>query len=212
MEEQNVRLTTGLSPVYPRFIRGTTAALRSGLLASGPMPIRLCKPSSYKACPGTSGELRGSGEGWSQEGPKKKMGDSSFFRPRKWKMEVSSFFGAGAGRIKNLTIFEEAPSPSSEKPLPHLPSNLRTNLQGRRSKMGASSFFGSEERRLEMKISFFESEDQKSGRVFVLPSRILKMGCSSKMGASSSKMKGFSIFGSEERKTRMPPKGFRMGV
>ena len=59
-EEQNPRLTRGLSAVYPqfisavdnRFIRGTTAALRSWLLTSVPTPICLRKPFSCKACSG----------------------------------------------------------------------------------------------------------------------------------------------------------------
>ena len=38
--------------VCNRFIRGTTAALRSWLLASGTTPYYLCKPFSCKACPG----------------------------------------------------------------------------------------------------------------------------------------------------------------
>ena len=51
MEEQNPRLTTGLSAVYPRFIRWTTAALRSWLLTNVPTPICLCKVVSCKARP-----------------------------------------------------------------------------------------------------------------------------------------------------------------
>ena len=53
-EEQNPRLTTGLSPVYQWFITGTKSALRSWLLTSVPTPICLCKPFSCKACPGIS--------------------------------------------------------------------------------------------------------------------------------------------------------------
>ena len=52
MEEQNPRLTRGLSPVYSRFITGTASALRCWLLTSVPTPICLCKPFSCKACPG----------------------------------------------------------------------------------------------------------------------------------------------------------------
>ena len=63
MEEQNLRLTTGSSPVYPRvttglsavyprFISGTRSALSSWLLTSGPTLFCLCKPFSCKACPG----------------------------------------------------------------------------------------------------------------------------------------------------------------
>ena len=51
MEEQKPRLTRSLSPVYPRFITGTTSAFSSWLLTSGPTPC-LCKPFSCKACPG----------------------------------------------------------------------------------------------------------------------------------------------------------------
>ena len=51
-EEQNDRLTSGLSPVYHRFISGTRSALCSWLLTSGPTPFCLCKPFSCKACPG----------------------------------------------------------------------------------------------------------------------------------------------------------------
>ena len=53
-EEQNHRLTTGLSAVHPRFISGTRHAPCSWLLTSVPTPICLCKPFSCKACPGTS--------------------------------------------------------------------------------------------------------------------------------------------------------------
>ena len=52
-EEQNLRLTRGLSPVYHRFISGTRSALCSWLPTSGTTPFCLCKPFSYKACPGT---------------------------------------------------------------------------------------------------------------------------------------------------------------
>ena len=52
MEEQSTRLTTGSLPVYHRFISGARSALSSWLLTSGPTPCSLCKPSSYKACPG----------------------------------------------------------------------------------------------------------------------------------------------------------------
>ena len=52
MEEQNPRLTTGSSPVYHRFIKGTRSALSSWLLTSGPTPFCLCKPFSCKACLG----------------------------------------------------------------------------------------------------------------------------------------------------------------
>ena len=51
MREQNHRLPTGLSAVYPRLISGTAIALRSWLLTSVPTPICLCKPCSCKACP-----------------------------------------------------------------------------------------------------------------------------------------------------------------
>ena len=54
MAEQNLRLTTGLSAVHPRFITGTRSALGSWLLANGPTPICLCKPFSCKACPGNT--------------------------------------------------------------------------------------------------------------------------------------------------------------
>ena len=50
MGEHNERLTRGLSAV--RFNRGTTAPLRSWLLANAPAPNCLCKPFSRKACPG----------------------------------------------------------------------------------------------------------------------------------------------------------------
>ena len=53
MEEHDNRLTRGLSAVDKRFIRGTTATLRSWLLTIGPTPICLCKPFSCKAWPGT---------------------------------------------------------------------------------------------------------------------------------------------------------------
>ena len=52
MGEQIPRLTTGSSPVYPRFISGTKNALSSWLLTGGPTPFCLCKPFSCKACPG----------------------------------------------------------------------------------------------------------------------------------------------------------------
>ena len=52
LREQNVRLTTGLSAVYPQFINGTTRPLRCWLLTSVPTPICLCKPFSCKACLG----------------------------------------------------------------------------------------------------------------------------------------------------------------
>ena len=42
--------TRGWQPVYPRFIRGTTSALRSWLLTKVPTPICPCKPFSCKAC------------------------------------------------------------------------------------------------------------------------------------------------------------------
>ena len=51
MEEQNQRLTRGLSPVYHGFISGTRSALCSWLPTSGPTPLCLCKPFSCKACP-----------------------------------------------------------------------------------------------------------------------------------------------------------------
>ena len=53
-EEQNQRLTRGLSPVHQRFIGGTRSALCSWLPTSGTTPC-LCKPFSCKACPGTDG-------------------------------------------------------------------------------------------------------------------------------------------------------------
>ena len=49
MGEQNPRLTCGLSAIDNRFIRGTTAALRSWLLTNVPTPICLCKLFSCKA-------------------------------------------------------------------------------------------------------------------------------------------------------------------
>ena len=52
MEEQNPRLTTDSSPVYPRFISRTRSALSFWLLTSGPKPFRLCKHFSC-ACPRT---------------------------------------------------------------------------------------------------------------------------------------------------------------
>ena len=55
MEEQNVRLIRGLSPVYPRFITGTASALRCWLWTYVPTPICLCKLFSCKACPGADG-------------------------------------------------------------------------------------------------------------------------------------------------------------
>ena len=78
MEEHNDRLTSGLRPVYVRFITRTKSALCSWLLTSGPSPLCLCKPFSYKACPrkfkypkpghttgrsGQGGARRGGGEG-----------------------------------------------------------------------------------------------------------------------------------------------------
>ena len=60
-KQQNPRLTSGSSAVYPRLISGTKSALRSWLLTSVPTPICLCKPFSCKACPGIS-LVRPSGE------------------------------------------------------------------------------------------------------------------------------------------------------
>ena len=57
IEEQNPRLTTGLCAVRNRFIRETTAALRSWLLTSVPTPNCLCKHFSCKACPGITETL-----------------------------------------------------------------------------------------------------------------------------------------------------------
>ena len=51
-EEQNHRLTTGLSAVDNRLISGTRSALCSWLPTSGTTPFCLCKPFSCKACPG----------------------------------------------------------------------------------------------------------------------------------------------------------------
>ena len=51
-EEQNPRLTTGLPPVYPRFITGTKSALRSWMPTSRSTLICLCKPFSSQGCPG----------------------------------------------------------------------------------------------------------------------------------------------------------------
>ena len=45
-EEQNPRLTTGLSPVYQRFITGTKSALRSWMPTSRSSPFCFCKPFS----------------------------------------------------------------------------------------------------------------------------------------------------------------------
>ena len=52
-EEQNPRLTTGLPPVYQRFITGTKSALRSWMPTSRSTPFCLCKPFSSQGCPGT---------------------------------------------------------------------------------------------------------------------------------------------------------------
>ena len=52
MEEQNVRLTRGLSAVYPQFINRTASALGCWLLSSVTTPTCLCYPFSCKACPG----------------------------------------------------------------------------------------------------------------------------------------------------------------
>ena len=52
MWEQNHRLTTGLSAVFPRLISGTRSALRSWMLTSRPSPFCLCKPFSSQGCPG----------------------------------------------------------------------------------------------------------------------------------------------------------------
>ena len=49
MEEQNQRLTSGLSAVYPRFIRGTRSALYSWLLTSGLTLFCIGKAFSWKA-------------------------------------------------------------------------------------------------------------------------------------------------------------------
>ena len=51
-EEQNPRLTPGLSVVHPRFISRTKSVLCSWMLTSVPALICLCKPFSCKACPG----------------------------------------------------------------------------------------------------------------------------------------------------------------
>ena len=51
MKEQSPRLTTGSSPVYPRFISGTRRALSSWLLTSGPTLFCLWEPFSCEACP-----------------------------------------------------------------------------------------------------------------------------------------------------------------
>ena len=50
-EEQNHRLTRGLSAVYHRFISGMGSALCSWLPTSGTTPFCLFKPFSCKACP-----------------------------------------------------------------------------------------------------------------------------------------------------------------
>ena len=94
---------------------------------------------------------------------KKNGGDSSFIRPRRWKMgrvlrssgfgnricRDSSFFRIGAVRSKN-------PLPSSKKSFSHfrrshafhLPFNLRLGLRSRISKMARGfSIFGAENRR-----------------------------------------------------------------
>ena len=53
MEEQNQRLTRGLSPVYHGFISGTRSALCSWLpTIRQTVYFGLCKPCSCKACPG----------------------------------------------------------------------------------------------------------------------------------------------------------------
>ena len=54
--EQNPQLNR----IHQRSIRGTTAALRSWLLTTVPMPICLCKPLSCKASPGIMDLARGS--------------------------------------------------------------------------------------------------------------------------------------------------------
>ena len=65
-EEQNQRLTRGLSPAYHRFISGTRSALCSWLPTSGTAPFCLCKPFSCKACPGTKNHGRDrKGMAWS---------------------------------------------------------------------------------------------------------------------------------------------------
>ena len=51
-EEQNPRLTTGLPPVYQRFITGTKSALRSWMPNNRSTPFCLCKPFSSQGCPG----------------------------------------------------------------------------------------------------------------------------------------------------------------
>ena len=51
-EEQNQRLTHGLSASYHRSISGTGSALFSLVPTSGTTPFCLCKPFSCKACPG----------------------------------------------------------------------------------------------------------------------------------------------------------------
>ena len=58
------RFTTGLSPVYHRFISGTRSALCSWLPTSGTTLFCLCKPFSCKACPG----IRVRGEGDKEKG------------------------------------------------------------------------------------------------------------------------------------------------
>ena len=62
-----------------------------------------------------------------------------------------------------------APLSSKKLPLsPRDPSDLRSDLQGRRSKMGGSSFSGAEDRRLKMEgnYSFFFSEDRRTPPIF----------------------------------------------
>ena len=78
MEEDDNRLTRNWPVAYKRFIRGTTAALCSWLLADGPTPICLRPRKPGKACPRKPGhttggsrrgcERRGGGKKWAWAG------------------------------------------------------------------------------------------------------------------------------------------------
>ena len=74
---------------------------------------------------------------------------------------------------------KESPSPA------HLPSDLRTDLRGRRSKMGGSSFFGANDRSLRISGSSSFGSEERQWRVLRFSGpKIEDRGGSSKIGTS----------------------------
>ena len=188
---RNTRRSTGQQPEATGRIGPSVSCPARPRSAPPPCRVESRSRSSDRSSSWKTGLKMDSQQTWRKlvgEGnsKKKKVGSSSFFEPRGWKMGGDFFEDGGrilrkCGGVLRSSGFE---NPSSKEDSPYLRSDLRTILRGRRSKMA----------------SFFEPRRWKMG------------GTSSKVGGPSSKKIGllrrwcdFFKDGSSESEDRRNP-------